>query len=82
MQSVAFETTIVDGIVRIPEEIKQLHQNIKATFLVMFDDNKPGHRHERVEQELEALFDKSNNKIQATMERSTRTEGMMQDGIL
>ncbi len=38
MQAVEFETTIEDGIVRIPKDIDRLHQIKKAKFIMIYDD--------------------------------------------
>ncbi len=82
MQAVEFEATITDGVVHIPKEYKALQNNVKATFVVMYEAMKPRHSKNEVEKELDTLFAQSDNKVQVTMELATDTSGMMDDGIL
>ncbi len=82
MQAVEFEATIENGVVHIPKQYKALQQNIKATFIVMYESMKNNTNKQDVNQELDILFSKSNNKVQVTMAQATQTEGMMDDGIL
>ncbi len=82
MQAVEFEATIENGIVQIPKKYKALQNNIKATFVVMYDNMKTQSNKKEIDQELDMLFSQSNNKRQVTMEQATQTDEMMDDGIL
>jgi hypothetical protein len=82
MQAVEFEATIENGIVQIPKKYKALQNNIKATFVVMYDNMKTQSNKKETDQELDMLFSLSNNKTQVTMKQATQTDGMMDDGIL
>ena len=82
MQAVEFEATIENGIVQIPKKYKALQNNIKATFVVMYDNMKIQSNKKEIDQELDMLFSQSNNKRQVTMEQATQTDEMMDDGIL
>ena len=82
MQAVEFEATIENGVVHIPKKYKALQQNIKATFVIMYDPIKNKTTNLDVSEELDKLFELSNNKVQVTMAQATQTEGMMDDGIL
>lgn len=62
-----------------------MQNNVKATFVLMYEAMKPTSPKSEVEAQLyefHRLRDKSNNKIQATMELATNTDGMMDDSIL
>ena len=82
MQAVEFEATIENGMVQIPKKYQALQNNIKATFVVMYDNMKAPSDKQKITQELDMLFSQSNNKTQVTMEQATQTDGMMDDGIL
>ncbi len=82
MQAVEFEATIENGIVQIPKKYKALQNNIKATFVVMYDNMKTQSNKKEIDQELDMLFSQSNNKRQVTMVQATQTDEMMDDGIL
>ena len=82
MQAIEFEATIKNGVVEIPKKYKAFQNNIKATFVVMYDNMKTHSNKKEVDQELDMLFSQSNNKIQVTMEQAIQTDGMMDDGIL
>ena len=82
MQAVEFEATIKNGIVQIPKKYKALQNNIKATFVVMYDNMKTQSNKKEIDQELDMLFSQSTNTVQVTMEQATQTDEMMDDGIL
>jgi len=82
MHSVEFEANIENGVVHIPKQYKALQQNIKATFVVMYDSMKRSTIQEGVEEELDMLFSQSDNQIKVTMVNAVQTDGMMGDGIL
>ena len=82
MQAVEFEATIKNGVVHIPKQYKALQQNIKATFVVMYETMKSNTHKTDIDKELDMLFGQSDNKIKVTMQNAIQTEGMMDDGIL
>ena len=69
MEAVEFEATIENGIVQIPKKYKALQNNIKATFVVMYDNMKTQSNKKEIDQELDMLFSQSNNKTQVTMQK-------------
>ncbi len=82
MQAVEFEATITNGVLHIPKQYKELQKNIKATFVVMYDDVKSKTPKQDINKELDVLFGNSRNTVQATMALATQTDEMMDDGIL
>ena len=82
MYAVEFQAPIENGVVRIPKEYKDLQDNLKARFVVMYDFDKVVIKPQNINNELDELFSNSNNKIQATMELATNTDEMINDGIL
>jgi len=83
MQTVEFEAPIVNGMVQIPQEFKELKNRDKATFVVKYQpDNPEKDKKEDVIQELERLFSNSNNKVMVTMDIATDTSEMIEDGLL
>jgi hypothetical protein len=82
MQAIEFEATIENGIVQIPKQYKALQQNIKATFVVMYESINPKTTQISVNDELDELFSHSDNTTKVTMNHATQIEGMIDDGIL
>ena len=82
MYAVEFQAPIENGIVHIPKEYTQLQQNPKATFIVMYNDDKVTTTQNSVCDELDELFANSNNKVQVTMKLATDIDDMVSDGIL
>lgn len=82
MYAVEFQAPIENGIVYIPKEFTQLQQNPKATFIVMYNDDKVTTTQNSVCDELDELFANSNNKVQVTMKLATDIDDMVSDGIL
>jgi len=82
MYAVEFQAPIENGIVHIPKEYTQLQQNPKATFIVMYNDDKVTKTQNSVCDELDELFANSNNKVQVTMKLATDIDDMVSDGIL
>jgi len=82
MYAVEFQAPIENGIVHIPKEYTQLQQNPKATFIVMYNDDKVTTTQNSVCDELDELFANSNNKVQVTMKLATDIDDMISDGIL
>ena len=58
MYAVEFKAPIENGVVHIPKEYKDLQQNVEATFVVMYEENKneDNYFHER-KQQLHQLRD-------------------------
>jgi len=82
MYAIEFQARIENGVVHIPKKYKELQQNMKATFVVMYEDSMASKKQTDISDELDLLFSKSNNKIKATMELATNTDEMINDGIL
>ena len=80
MYAVEFQAPIENGIVHIPQQYKELQHNKKATFIVMYESETTDVN--SIEDELDELFDNSNNKVKVTMSLATNTENMATDGIL
>lgn len=81
MQAVKFEAAIQNGTVHIPKQYKALQQQTKATFIVMYEPEKPLDSGNNIEEELDKLFAQSNNSVQVTMKKITQTDEMISDGI-
>ncbi|MEA3498091.1 MAG: hypothetical protein U9R16_03425 [Campylobacterota bacterium] len=84
MYAVEFQAPIENGIVHIPKQYQEIQDNKKATFVVMYESVNNTIKKDIVQSQLEEfhrLRDKSNNKIQATMELVTNTNEMVDDGI-
>ena len=87
MYAVEFEAPIENGIVHIPQQYQELQQNIKARFVVMYNDstNNTIEKDNEVQfqlQEFRRLRSQSNNKIMATMDLVTNIdEEMVDDGL-
>ena len=84
MYAVEFQAPIENGIVHIPKQYQELQDTRKATFVVMYEDVNNTIKADIVQSQLEEfhrLRDKSNNKIQATMELATNIDEMVDDGI-
>ena len=84
MYAVEFEAPIENGIVHIPQRYRELQQNIKARFVVMYNDstNNTIKKDDEVQSQLEEfrrLRSKSNNKIMATMDLVINTNAEMAD---
>jgi len=95
MYAVEFQAPIENGIVHIPKEYKEIQDNKKATFVVMYNSEKTTtkvansdceanfpRKQNNINDELDELFANSNNKVQVTMELATNTDEMTNDGIL
>jgi len=82
MYAVEFQAPIKNGIVHIPKKYQEIQDNKKATFIVMYNDDKVTTKQNSIDEELDELFANSNNKIQVTMELATNTDEMISDGIL
>lgn len=81
MQAIEFDTTITNGIVRIPKKYHELQKISKATVVVMYENNQQKQSSDDVLEELNTLFENSDNKIMLTMDIATDTSGMMDDGL-
>ena len=82
MQAVEFEATIANVVVHIPKKYKELQENIKATFVVMYNKTKVQTSTKEIDKELDVLFHNSSNTVQVTMTKATQIDDMMHDGIL
>ena len=71
MYAVEFQAPIENGIVRIPTQYQEIQNNIKATFVVMYNSDKITTKQNSINDELDELFANSNNKVQVTMELAT-----------
>ena len=62
MQAVEFEANIENGIVRIPEEYKDLQEKKRVRFVVMYDDDLLKRKYSREEMQrmdsVDMIFDK------------------------
>ncbi len=84
MYAVEFQAPIENGIVHIPKQYQEIQDTRKATFVVMYESANNIVKKDIVQSQLEEfhrLRDKSNNKIQATMELATNIDEMVDDGI-
>lgn len=87
MYAVEFEAPIENGIVHIPQQYRELQDNTKARFVVMYNDsaNNTIKNDDEVQSQLEEfrrLRSQSNNKITATMDLVINTDAqMVDDGI-
>jgi len=84
MYAVEFQAPIENGIVHIPKQFQDIQDAKKATFVVMYESISDTIHKEVVQSQLEEfhrLRDKSNNKIEATMELATNIDEMVDDGI-
>ncbi|MEA2050627.1 MAG: hypothetical protein U9O56_07850 [Campylobacterota bacterium] len=82
MYAVEFQAPIENGIVHIPKQYQEIQDNKKATFVVMYNNDKTIVKQNNINEELDELFANSNNKVQVTMELATNTDEMINDGIL
>jgi len=77
MYAVEFQAPIENGVVHIPKQYQDIQDTKKATFVVMYESVNNTNKKDIVKSQLEEfhrLRDKSNNKIQATMELVTNTD--------
>ena len=77
MYAVEFQAPIKNGVVHIPKQYQEIQDTRKATFVVMYESVNNTNKKDIVKSQLEEfhrLRDKSNNKIQATMELVTNTD--------
>ena len=84
MYAVEFQAPIENGVVHIPKQYQEIQDTRKATFVVMYESVNHTIKKDIVQSQLEEfhrLRDKSNNKIQATMELVTNIDEMVDDGI-
>ncbi|KIM13031.1 MAG: hypothetical protein KU38_02530 [Sulfurovum sp. FS08-3] len=84
MYAVEFQAPIENGIVHIPKQFQDIQNRKKATFVVMYESISDTIQKEVVQSQLEEfrrLRAKSNNQIEATMERATNIDEMVDDGI-
>jgi hypothetical protein len=84
MYAVEFQAPIENGIVHIPKQYQEIQDTKQATFVVMYESVNNPIKKDIVQSQLEEfhrLRDKSNNKIQATMELATNIDEMVDDGI-
>ena len=85
MYAVEFQADIKNGVVRIPREYKNVLSDTKATFVVMYEEDKKQISEKReIEKrldEFDRLVAQSNNKVTATMELATNIDDMVLDGI-
>ncbi|HIP61861.1 MAG TPA: hypothetical protein EYG98_04825 [Sulfurovum sp.] len=81
MQAIEFETTIDNGIVRIPRKYQDLQTKSHATIIVMYENKQQTDTKQDVLKELDTLFANSDNKVMVTLDRATDTTRMMDDGL-
>ncbi len=86
MYAVQFQAPIHDGVVHIPKQYTQIQHSDKARFVVMYDSvDEPANKDKEIQAQLDefhGLIANANNKIMATYELATNTDGMIADGIL
>ncbi len=86
MYAVQFQAPIYDGVVHIPKQYKQIQHISKARFVVMYDRvDEPVKNDKEIQAQLDlfhSLIGNANNKIMATYELATNTDGMIEDAIL
>ena len=86
MYAIEFEAPIENGVVHIPKEYKELQQNLKAKFVVIYDSaNNVETKNDNVKSQLEEfrkLRALSKNKVTVTMDTITNIdEEMCDDGL-
>ncbi len=83
MYAVEFQAPIENGIVHIPKQYKEIQDNKKATFVVMYENTANAVKEiNSVNDELDELFNNSNNKVKVTMKLATDMDDMINNGIL
>ena len=90
MYAIEFESPIENGIVHIPKQYQELQQNVKAKFIVMYNNNNIDNTIKKNKdndiksqlKEFRRLRNKSNNKVMATMDLVTNIDAeMIDDGL-
>jgi len=84
MYAIEFQAPIKNGIVHIPKQYQEIHDTHKATFVVMYESVNSNIKKNIIKSQLNEfhrLRDKSNNKIEVTMEFATTINEMVDDGI-
>ncbi len=83
MYAVKFQAPITKGMVQIPKRYRQLQENTRATFVVMYENDTDRRLDTQANiDEFERLVSQSDNKKTATMSIATNIDDMVLDGIL
>ena len=65
MQTIEFQASVVDGMVRIPDEYRHLTENKQARFVMMYHENdaEMTARRETIARQVEAYYEGTANLV-------------------
>lgn len=80
MQAIEFQGSVVDGMVRIPDEYRHLTENKKVRFVMMYHENDTEltARQETIARQVQAYYDGTADLV-SQVEAQTLMQEFMQD---